>query len=114
MAAEGNRRRYPTKRELWSSGGEVSTADNPRKRLKKEDYSSLRSGSTIVESKGNCRKGGESENSPDSLKKTSSSLRFSPLPQEKLKQIYEQVIYIPDSLNFEVSVKLEPAQEYIQ
>ena len=34
--------------------------------------------------------------------------------QEKLKQIYEQVIYIPDSLNFEVSVKLEPAQEYIQ
>ena len=35
----------------------------------------------ILQSKGNCRKGGESENSPDSLKKTSSSLRFSPLPQ---------------------------------
>ena len=49
MAAEGDRPRYPTKTKLCSSGGEVSTTDNPRKKLKKEDYSSLTSGSTIVE-----------------------------------------------------------------
>ena len=53
MAAKLYIRRYPTKRELSSIEGEVSTTCSQRKKrhvqLNKEDYSSVRNGSFIVE-----------------------------------------------------------------
>lgn len=84
MATTCDHRQFSTSKGLSFSKEDSTVYNLPKKDrlIKEKDDFSLGSKSTIVESKEKCTYGGESENTPVSMKKTSSSLKFPPDSQE--------------------------------